>query len=83
MELGGAIFEIRLEGVSENGFEFAVGLRDKDRFKFVREELFNERDDKIGTFVDALFGDRVSPKDGAIDFDFSNQRSGLGSDKFD
>ena len=83
LELCRAIFEVGLEAVSEDRFGFAVGLGNKDRFKFMGEELFNERDDKIGTFVDALFGDRVGPKDGAVDFDFGNQRSGLGSDKFD
>ena len=83
LELSGTVFEVRLEGVSEDRFGFAVGLGDEDRFKFMGEELLNEGDDKIGPFVDALFGDRVGPKDGAIDFDFGNQRLGLGSDKFD
>ena len=49
----------------------------------MRKELFNQRDDLIGAFVDALFGYRVGPKDGAVDFDFGNEGQGARSDKFD
>ena len=83
LELRGAIFKVRLEAVGKDRFRLAVSLRDRDMLQFVGEELLDEGNNLISTFVDTLFGDRVGPKDGAIDFDFRNQRLGLGSDKFD
>lgn len=79
---GGTIFEFGLERISEDGFGFAIFLLDSNVFKFMGEELFDERDDLVDAQVETLFGLRVDKKDGAVGFNFSDEKKAEFVNKF-
>ena len=57
-------------------------MRDEHRVKFVREELFDERNDLISAQVNTLFSLRMDEKNRAVDFSFSDKGTTMSSDEF-